>query len=493
MYRAMKLGVLGAVLALVAVAGMAGRGGTAAPVSAQVPVTNCVNGVSGTETCTFPSAVAINNNTLTPATITINVVSPAGVTVTAASASDGAHTCSTSGGANTSTLTLTCANGLNNGGTITATFSQQVNTITANLTYNADQTAQSALTASCSLPAGANAGVGTNYNGASGVATPPGPCSPGLGGALTTNLGCSISGTTFSCSNTLNTSVTAGNTATVTVDLVISAAGLYQVTTSTNPAGTCPFVQVKSALGTSGTLPSPGLLASNNNITLTYVCGASQSIPAGTTITVAGTCTNPCSFAQEGTGQNIGCTGSEAQPSPCAAYAGASSQTLAFQNLSIAPTATPVPTATATPTPGGTTVAYAAGWNLVGAPAGTTMTGASVPLYTFQATDSSYEMISSTVIGASTEGFWAYFNSPATVSLATVSGGSTSVSLPVNHYIMAGNPFDRAAIISAAGATIDTYNSVTGYATFTGTATLAPGQGAWVISSAGGTLTITST
>src|SRR5487761_918180 len=197
MYRAMKLGVLGAVLALVAVAGLAGRGGTAAPVSAQVPVTNCVNGVSGTETCTFPSAVAINNNTLTPATITINVVSPAGVTVTAASASDGAHTCSTSGGANTSTLTLTCANGLNNGGTITATFSQQVNTITANVTYNANQTAQPNINVTTNPAGGSLSSTGCSVSPSTVTFTAPGtPPATGF---------------TWSCTNTTTTLVDPGN------------------------------------------------------------------------------------------------------------------------------------------------------------------------------------------------------------------------------------------------------------------------------------------
>jgi hypothetical protein len=39
------------------------------------------------------------------------------------------------------------------------------------------------------------------------------------------------------------------------------------------------------------------------------------------------------------------------------------------------------------------TVTYPAGWNLVGAPDGTVLAGAQGPLYTFQADDSSYEIL----------------------------------------------------------------------------------------------------
>ena len=159
------------------------------------------------------------------------------------------------------------------------------------------------------------------------------------------------------------------------------------------------------------------------------------------------------------------------------------------------PAASPTPSAssTPTPTPGGPSVTYAAGWNLVAGPTGTTMTGALGPLYTYQASDSNYETINGSVL-TTIEGFWVYFSSATTITLPLASGTTTtSLTLPVNHYVMAGNPFSRPATFSAPGATIDTYSPATGYATATGTVTLGVGQGAWVLSSTGGTLTITST
>ena len=58
---------------------------------------------------------------------------------------------------------------------------------------------------------------------------------------------------------------------------------------------------------------------------------------------------------------------------------------------------------------------------------------------------------------------------------------------------MAGNPTDGAVSVSGADV-VDTFNpSTNAYTTATGTVTLGVGQGAWVFSSSGGTLTITST
>ena len=58
---------------------------------------------------------------------------------------------------------------------------------------------------------------------------------------------------------------------------------------------------------------------------------------------------------------------------------------------------------------------------------------------------------------------------------------------------MVGNPFDRPATVTGAPV-VDTFNpSTNAYTTATGTVTLGVGQGAWVFSSTGGTLTIAST
>lgn len=153
-------------------------------------------------------------------------------------------------------------------------------------------------------------------------------------------------------------------------------------------------------------------------------------------------------------------------------------------------TGTPTPGATPTPTPG-VPVSYTAGWNLVGGPAGTVMTGALNPLYTFQAGDSNYETSAPSAPLQSPRGYWAYFPAATTVNLPVVTAQTTTVTLPANQFIQVGNPTDGAVSISGADM-IDTFSTATNsYTSASGTVTLQPGQGAWVFSKAGGTLTMT--
>ena len=154
-----------------------------------------------------------------------------------------------------------------------------------------------------------------------------------------------------------------------------------------------------------------------------------------------------------------------------------------------APSATPSPTPTATP--GCATVTYAAGWNLAGGPDSTLLAGASGSLFTFQARDTNYESLSVFAGLSAGTGYWVFFFSPTTVTLPCVTSTTLLVTLPANHFIMVGDPFDRPATVSGAQM-VDTFNPATNsYTSATGTVTLQPGQGAWVFSSTGGTLTIT--
>ena len=161
-----------------------------------------------------------------------------------------------------------------------------------------------------------------------------------------------------------------------------------------------------------------------------------------------------------------------------------------------APTSTPGPTSgtstpTPTATPGCATVTYAAGYNLAGGPTGTVLNGAAA-LFTFQASDTSYRSLSPSAQLSGGIGVWAFFFSPATVTLPCVSKQTLSVTLPANHFIMVANPGDTPATVSGADV-VDTFNPATNsYTSVTGTATLAPGQGAWVFSAHGGTMTIAS-
>ena len=158
------------------------------------------------------------------------------------------------------------------------------------------------------------------------------------------------------------------------------------------------------------------------------------------------------------------------------------------QNLGSSPTGVVVPVGPSVPQPApGNTVGYSAGWNLVGGPSDTVLTGAIGALFTYQAADATYESLPPSTPLQGTLGYWAYFPSASTVALPAVTAQSLTILLPANHYIMVGNPADRPVTLSGADV-VFTYNAAQGQ--YSAVTTLQPGQGAWVFSRSGGTLTI---
>lgn len=134
----------------------------------------------------------------------------------------------------------------------------------------------------------------------------------------------------------------------------------------------------------------------------------------------------------------------------------------------------------------GATVTYQPGWNLVAIPSGGTLSGQSGPLYTFQPGDTDYETPMTFQTGF---GYWAYFTSPTQVTLGAGSGSAYSVNAPASQYIMVGDPSGtQPATVSGADA-VYTFDPVAN--TYVAATTLNPGQGAWVISLNGGTITVT--
>lgn len=133
----------------------------------------------------------------------------------------------------------------------------------------------------------------------------------------------------------------------------------------------------------------------------------------------------------------------------------------------------------------GPTITYPAGWNLIGVPGGTTIPGPLGPIYTFQAGDTAYKMVQNLQPGT---GYWIYFSTPASVTLPFTGPLQMTKQLPAGQYIMVGNPGNAAAILSGADAAY-LYDPVSGYQP---TDQIPPGEGAWVISNAGGTLAIRS-
>lgn len=137
------------------------------------------------------------------------------------------------------------------------------------------------------------------------------------------------------------------------------------------------------------------------------------------------------------------------------------------------------------------TVTYAAGWNLVGGSGGTAFSRASGPLYTIQAGDTNYETLSngSGIVGG--RGYWAYFPTTTTVPLS--GGGSSalplSISIPAGQFVMVGNPSATQSVTVTGADVVWLFNTAShSYSGGGNTATLQPGQGAWVFSCSGGLL-----
>lgn len=130
--------------------------------------------------------------------------------------------------------------------------------------------------------------------------------------------------------------------------------------------------------------------------------------------------------------------------------------------------------------------AFSAGWNLIGAPTGTTITGNRLTILTYQANDNSYETIPPGTPLQSGVGYWVYSTGQTSGFWPDAPCGTFTVSLPANHWIMIGNPCPLPVVLSGADVSY-------GYAPSQGylrTVSIGGGSGAWVYSANGGTLTI---
>jgi hypothetical protein len=134
-------------------------------------------------------------------------------------------------------------------------------------------------------------------------------------------------------------------------------------------------------------------------------------------------------------------------------------------------------------------VTYKAGWNLVSAPQGTTITGNTGSMYTYQAGDTNYETVNAGTPVKPGYGYWAYFQSQSTGTIPLTTGGSVTVTLPAGSPVMIGNPGSTTAQLSGADSVV-TYDPVAG--TYSQVTSLAPGQGGWAMSYNGGSVTITN-
>lgn len=131
-------------------------------------------------------------------------------------------------------------------------------------------------------------------------------------------------------------------------------------------------------------------------------------------------------------------------------------------------------------------IAYAAGWNLVGAPAGVRFTGATSLLAL--APDGTYQPVSPLDAAETGRGYWAYFPAAVDVSLAPAATTSAAIDLPPGAWALAGNPFSVPARLSGADVAYS-YDPAGGYQRV---ALLPPGHGALVYSASGSALTLSA-
>lgn len=154
------------------------------------------------------------------------------------------------------------------------------------------------------------------------------------------------------------------------------------------------------------------------------------------------------------------------------------SQNFASSKVNIAP-----------PLPPGQPVSYAAGWNLIGGPTGSIVTGSASPLYTFRAGDTTDESVPTSTALTGGTGYWAYVPSATTSTIAMIGATTVTVPLPAGQFVLIGNPGDATATVTGADEVLVYDPASNGYAP---ASVLQPGQGAWAYSQSGGTATIAS-
>lgn len=142
-------------------------------------------------------------------------------------------------------------------------------------------------------------------------------------------------------------------------------------------------------------------------------------------------------------------------------------------------------------------VTYQIGWNMVagtegnlpGATNATVFSGVDGPLYTLQARDADYQVVSASAPLAPGRGYWAHFTKATLELIAQVRNPQPVVlSLPAAQFVMIGDPFSTSAAVNG-GDVIDAYDPLAG--TYQQTNVLHVGQGAWAYSTRGENITLT--
>ncbi len=419
-------------------------------------------------------------------------------------------------------LTYTCgsmSNGIPAGTIIQQFYSGTVTSVTETATYNANGpvagvqavAAATSTTGNCTTPSGT---PGTSACGASvGAAVVPGGTleltATGAGGQTVqiTNAPSSVGNCPLTSLLPTGISAPAGSvsiTYTCTAPQTIPInTNVTPVTVATAGAATIPAfaasANANAPLPGISAIPAPQTVPISGAAVAPAITGLSvQSGAPGTYVTLTGTNLTNATAVNFGTspGVNLVCTPAGtsctvAVPAivpgtvnVAVVTPGGPSNAIPFTVLAGGPSPSPFP--------GGIPIATTAGWNIVAGPTGTAVNGSSGVLYTYQATDNAYESIGAGTPLQSGFGYWAYFNTPGSISLPSVSSQTQTVSLPASHWVMIGNPGNSPATVTGADI-VYTYNpAITSGSPYTATTTLQPGQGGWAISINGGQATVVS-
>lgn len=128
------------------------------------------------------------------------------------------------------------------------------------------------------------------------------------------------------------------------------------------------------------------------------------------------------------------------------------------------------------------------GWNLIAGPEGMAFTQSAGALYTFQAGDTAYESLPATAGVHGGFGYWAYFSAPTAIVVRGESASYAAIEAPAGQWVLIGNPSATETLTVRGADMVLLYDAARG--TYVATDDLAPGQGAWALSVAGGAITV---